>query len=94
MKAMSRAEIVLQQMQDDYLQGNKAACPNNVAFNTVIALVAYQDCRSRWSGPDTSTDAKNWESLDQAHRVIVSFASIMAACIHPEGWPGTSYKHT
>jgi pentatricopeptide repeat protein len=82
----SRAEIVLQQMQDDYLQGNKAACPNNVAFNTVIAA---------WSRSKTA------ESLDRADQIlrlmqelgksglgtnpdIVSFASIMAACIHPD----------
>jgi hypothetical protein len=54
MKAMSRAEIVLQQMQDDYLQGT-AACPNNVAFNTVIAACRVPRLQSRWSGPDTST---------------------------------------
>jgi pentatricopeptide repeat protein len=82
----SRAEIVLQQMQDDYLQGNKAACPNNIAFNTVIAA---------WSRTKTA------ESLDRADQIlrlmqelgnsglgtkpdIVSFASIMAACIHPD----------
>jgi hypothetical protein len=83
MKAMSRAEIVLQQMQDDYLQGNKAACPNNVAFNTVIAACRVPRLQGNLdpadqilrlmqelgkSGPGTSPD-------------IVSFASIMAACI-------------
>jgi hypothetical protein len=82
----SRAEIVLQQMQDDYLQGNKAAMPNNIAFNTVIAA---------WSRTKTA------ESLGRADQIlrlmqelgnsglgtkpdIVSFATIMAACIHPD----------
>jgi pentatricopeptide repeat protein len=82
---VNRAELVLQQMQDDYLQGNKAAMPNTIAFNTVIAA---------WSRSKTA------ESLDRADRIlrlmqelgnsglgtkpdIVSFATIMAACIHP-----------
>ena len=82
----SRAEIVLQQMQDDYLQGNQAAMPNRVAFNTVIAA---------WSRTKT---AESLDRADQILRLmqeldksglgtkpdIVSFASIMAACIHPE----------
>jgi pentatricopeptide repeat protein len=82
----SRAEIVLQQMQDDYLQGNKSACPNTICFNTVIAA---------WSRTKTA------ESLDRADQIlrlmqelgksglgtnpdIVSFGSIMGACIHPD----------
>jgi pentatricopeptide repeat protein len=82
----SRAEIVLQQMQDDYLQGNQAAMPNNIAFNTVIAA---------WSRTKT---AESLDRADQILRLmqelgnsgvgtkpdIVSFASIMAACIHPD----------
>lgn len=82
----SRAEIVLQQMQDDYLRGNEAACPNTICFNTVIAA---------WSRTKT---AESLDRADQILRLmqelgnsglgtkpdIVSFASIMAACIHPE----------
>jgi hypothetical protein len=63
----------------------QSGMPNNVAFNTVIAAGRVPRLQGRWiGGPDTSTDARIGESLDSGSPDIVSFASIMAACIHPD----------
>jgi hypothetical protein len=76
----SRAEIVLQQMQDDYPV--HSGMPHNVAFNTAHRSLSRTKSDCRVAGRTRySTDARIRESLDQAPARYCEFC-VHHGCLH------------
>jgi hypothetical protein len=81
----NRAEIVLQEMHNDYLNGNKAAEPNQIVFNATINAWGKSQRKGREKRVDQIIRLmQQLGDLTEVRPDIVTFSTAIASCMRSE----------